>query len=173
MAANEQVHISRATVVVNGVSTLGGPNEVTIEGLKAKTVESMSLGNFGTLEFAVGIEKMGMSLKLNHINGPIMGHFGDIFGPKQVQVRSLYAENGPSGITYKAQVYKLTATSKTPLSGISLKAQEKADFEIEMSISEITLEIENVEIFHFSAITNAYRVNGVSVISTANSILGI
>ena len=54
-----------------------------------------------------------------------------------------------------------------------MKAQEKAEFEIEMSISGITVELDNVEIFHFDALGNTHRVNGVSVLANANAILGI
>lgn len=172
-APNQQVKISNAAIHVNGQPVFGGPNEVTIEGLKAKTVESMSLGMQGTVEYTTGIEKMNLTLKLNHVDANIMAKFGDIYAPKQIQVRCLHETNGPSGRTLAALVYKINATSKTPLSGISLKAQEKAEFEIEMSISSITVELDSVEIFHFDALGNTHRVNGVSVLANMNAILGI
>lgn len=173
MAVNQQVKISNAAIHVNGVAVLGGPNEVTIEGLKAKTVDSMSLGMQGTVEYTTGIEKMAMTIKLNHIDSNIITAFGDIYTPKQIQVRCLHETNGPSGRTLAALVYKLNATSKTPLAGLSLKAQEKAEFEIEMSVSGITVELDNVAIFKFDALTNVHEVNGVSVLANANAILGI
>ena len=42
-----------------------------------------------------------------------------------------------------------------------------------MSISGITVELDNVEIFHFDALGNTHRVNGVSVLANANALLGI
>ena len=151
MAVNQQVKISNAAIHVNGVAVLGGPNEVTIEGIKAKTADSMSLGMQGTVEYTTGVEKMSMTVKLNHVDAQVASMFGDIYTPKQIQVRCLHETNGPSGRTLAALVYKLNATSKSPFPGLSLKAQEKAEFEIEMSISGITVELDNVEIFHFDA----------------------
>lgn len=173
MAQNQQVKISNAAIHVNGVAVLGGPNEVTIEGLKAKTIDSMSLGMPGTLEFTTGIEKMSMSIKLNHVDSQVAAMFGDIYNSKQVQVRTLHETFAPSGRTVAGLVYKLTATSKTPMAGLALKAQEKAEFEIEMSISAITAELDNVEFFHFDAHTGAYRINGVDVLAADRAILGI
>ena len=173
MAVNQQVKISNAAIHVNGVAVLGGPNEVTIEGIKAKTADSMSLGMQGTVEYTTGVEKMSMTVKLNHVDAQVASMFGDIYTPKQIQVRCLHETNGPSGRTLAALVYKLNATSKSPFPGLSLKAQEKAEFEIEMSISGITVELDNVEIFHFDALGNTHRVNGVSVLANANALLGI
>ncbi|MEG7671062.1 phage major tail tube protein, partial [Listeria monocytogenes] len=68
MAVNQQVKISNAAIHVNGVAVLGGPNEVTIEGIKAKTADSMSLGMQGTVEYTTGVEKMSMTVKLNHVD---------------------------------------------------------------------------------------------------------
>ncbi len=173
MAVNTQKKISNAGIHVNGVAVLGGPNEVTIEGLKVKTADSMSLGMQGTVEYTTGIEKMGMTIKLNHADAQVVDMFGDIYTPKQIQVRCAEEVFSPSGRTLGAFVYKLTATSKTPFPGLSLKAQEKAEFEVEMSISAITVEIDNVEIFHFDALGNTHRVNGTSVLANVNAILGI
>lgn len=173
MAVNNQIKISNAAIHVNGVLVFGGPNEVTIEAVKAKVVEYMALGMQGTVEYTTGIEKMAMTIKLNHVNAQTAGQFGDIYTPKQFQLRTLHETNGPNGRTLKALVYKLNATSKTAIPGISIKAQEMAEFEAEFSVSSITCELDGVEMFHFDALGNTHRVNGVNMLSQVNAILGL
>lgn len=174
MASNQQVKISNAAIHVNGVAVYGGPNEVTIEGLKAKTVDSMSLGMMGTVEQTTGIEKMSMTIKLNHVDANIIAQFGDIYQSKQIQLRTAHETFGPSGRTALVPlVYKLTATSKTAMSGITLKAQEKAEFEFEFSMTAMTVDLNSVEIFNFDALGNTHRVNGVDQLASLRAVLGI
>ena len=174
MATNKQINISKAVVHINGVALFGGVKEVTIEGVKAKMAEFVALGMSGTVEYAVGMEKMGLSMKLTSINDATAGNFGDIYTSKAVQVRCNHVTNGSSGrLSEVPLVYKLTATSKTAMAGLEMKPQEMAEFEVEMSVSEITVELDNVEIFHFSALTDAHRVNGVTVNQVANNNVGI
>jgi uncharacterized protein len=174
MATNNQVKISNAAIWVNGVAVFGGPNEVTIEAVKAKTAERMSLGMQGTVEYPVGIEKMSMTIKLNHVDANTTAQFSDVYNTKQFQLRTTAEVFTPSGRTaVKALVYKVNAMSKTAMPSIGLKAQEPAEFEAEFSIFAITVELDSVEMFHFDALGNTHRVNGQNQLAAVNAILGI
>lgn len=173
MAQLQVEKISNATLAINGSVIFGGPNEVALESLKAKTLDYNALGMLGTVELFAGFEKMSATVKLNHCNADVAAKFGDPTTSMQLQIRTNKEKFTTTGRSAEVPfVYKLTATPKT-WPGIANKAQEMAEFEVELSVSSITLEENGVEIHHFNAFTNELRVNGVDKTAAFRANLGI
>lgn len=165
--------ITGAAVTVNGTAVFGGPVEITFAPIKTKTGEYMSLGMLGTVEYFLGFEKMECTLKTQYFNADIAAKFGDVTQAIPMQIRTNKDKLAASGrVAQVPLVYKLTATPKS-VPGFASKAQEAAEFEMEFSVSAVTIEENGVELWHFDANTNTYRVAGIDKTATFRANLGI
>ena len=173
MATLNVEKISNGTVSVNGVVIWGAPAEINFEKIQAKVSEYASLGMIGTAEFFSGIEKMAATVKFKHVNQALARQFGDMTRSLQMQFRTNKEKFATAGrVNEVPLVYKMTATPKS-FPGVTIVAQEAAEFEMDFSVNALTIEENGVEIFHFDALANTYRVDGVDLLATYRSNLGI
>lgn len=173
MAQIEMRKISNAAVHVNGVAIIGTIMEVGIPEVKPTTMDFKALGMLGTTEIPTGMDKMEGNIKLNAIATNVVEAFGNVFTPINLMVRSNVESYSSTSTTLKVPgVWTMTAFSKGVPSGTTLKASEAAEFSVDFSVMAITYEEDGVELLHFDATNNQYRVNGVDKAATYRANIG-
>lgn len=149
-----------AHVVVNGNSTLGQIEELTVPGIKPKFVEHKGLGIASTVDIPSGFDKMEFKAKWNSLYETALKEFADIyrdhtviiFGNVQKWEGDALAGEVPAVLTVRGK------SKGTP--DVTIKHQDNPELEKMISPSMVTFEVNGEEIYHLDILANEYRVGG-------------
>ena len=172
-----QVNINRLTngnVYVDGVSWFGSFEEVTLPDIKAIMSEHKGLGMIGKLEFVAGIDKLEMKIKWNSVYQPAMKASADFYTPHQLTVRaSLEQYDATAGRVAQLPVVVNIRGQFKKLPGLGLKQQDNVEAESELTCTAYQMIINGEEVVDLDLIAQVYRVDGVDLMATYRSNLGI
>lgn len=161
-----------ANVYVDGNSFLGKAEEVTLPEVAAKMVEHKALGMIGTIELPAGFEKMEGSIKWNSFYPDAMKKAANIYKTVQMQLRgSLENWTAAGRQTQSPYVAFLTVGFKSVPAG-GFKQQENAEFETQMNVLYLRIEVDGSPIVEFDPLSNIYKVDGSDVLTQYRNNIG-
>lgn len=153
--------LTNANVYIDGNNLLGRAEEIQLPMLKSKMSEHKALGLQFMFEVPSGFEKMEGKIKWNAFYQDVFTQLSNPYKSVKLQVRSsLETYEGGDRISEVACVCYLTVQSKSfPLG--NYKQNDNTEFESEISVYYIKLEIDGVEMLEADAMANIFKVNGV------------
>lgn len=165
--------LTNANVYLEGNSLLGMAEEITLPELNGKMADHKALGMIGHLEFWAGLDKMEAKVKWNSFYPSVMRKSADPTKAVKLQVRSSLESFDSSGRTAQQSVvcYITGMFKKHP--GGAFKQHDNVELENTLNVSYIKLEIAGSVIYEVDVLANIYRVDGVDIMATYRSNLGI
>lgn len=170
---NQISKLYNANVYLDGTSYAGLAEEVTLPDLKPKVSEHKALSNIGSFELPTGLDKMGMKIKWNTVNGAVMANSADFYNARDIMIRSSIDvwENGSKVGTQSVTAF-LRGLSKT-LPAVGFKHQDNPEVETEFSVTGYKLEIDGAVVFDVDYFANVYIVDGVDMLADYRANLGL
>lgn len=165
--------LTNCNVYMDGLSTFGRAEEISLPDISAKMAEHKALGMVGTVEFFSGLEKMEAKIKWAGPYPEIQRKAANFFRSWDFQVRGNMTSHDSSGITAQ-EPYKVFMTGsfkKHP--GGNFKQHENVDMENMLNITYIKLVVNDETIYEVDALANIYRVNGEDLLATYRANLGL
>lgn len=162
-----------ANIYVDGNSYLGRAEEVTLPEIMAKMVEHKALGMVGAIELPSGWEKMEGSIKWNSFYPDVMKKAANPFTTHQLQLRGSLEDWTASGRTGQASYVAFLSVQFKGMPAGGFKQQENAEFESQLNVLYIRLEVDGSPIVEFDPLSNIYKVNGEDVLQQYRANLGI
>ncbi len=162
-----------ANIYVDGNSYLGRAEEVNLPEIMAKMVEHKALGMVGTIELPSGWEKMEGSIKWNSFYPDVMKKAANPFTMYQVQLRGSLEDWTSAGRTGEAPYVCFMSIQFKGMPAGGFKQQENAEFESQLNVLYIRLEVDGQPIVEFDPLANIYKVDGVDVLSQYRNNLGV
>lgn len=162
-----------ANVYFEDKSWAGRADEFELPVLKFLMSEHKPLGQIGTTEYASGIDKMEAKIKWN-------GPYADVFkkmanpwkGMKIMARGSMDVYEAGDRVAQQPYVCYMTCNSKSVPLG-NLKQNDNAEFESDLSVTYVKLEINRVAILEFDAENNILIVDGVDLLKEWRDNLGL
>jgi hypothetical protein len=172
----EKIRINRCTnanIYLDGGSFLGRAEEVSLPTVKFKNSEHKAIGMVGSMEFFSGIEKMEAKIKWNSFYPEVLKKVADPTKQIAMQVRASIETYGSGGrLEQKPLVIFLTVQSKDfPLG--NFKQHDNVEVETNLNVYYAKVELNGEEIIEVDVLSNTYKVNGVDLLATYKSNLGI
>lgn len=134
--------------------------------------EHKALGLIGTPEFFSGIDKMETTIKWTSLYADAISKSANPTAAVNLQCRASLEDWTSSGRTSEQPaVVSLTGTFKTLPLG-NFKAHENAEYESQLAVSYVKLEIGGVAVVEIDVISNIYKVNGVDILANYRANLG-
>lgn len=162
-----------ANIYVDGNSYLGRAEEVNLPEIMAKMVEHKALGMVGTIELPSGWEKMEGSIKWNSFYPDVMKKAANPFTAYQFQLRGSLEDWTSAGRSGEAPYVCFMTVQFKGMPAGAFKQQENAEFESQLNVLYIRLEVDGQPIVEFDPLANIYRVDGVDVLSQYRNNLGV
>lgn len=162
-----------ANVYVDGNSFLGRAEEANLPEIVAKMVEHKALGMVGTIELPSGWEKMEGSIKWNGFYPDVMKKAANPFTMYQMQLRGSLEDWTSAGRTGEAPYVVFMSVQFKNIPAGGFKQQENAEFESQMNVLYIRIEVDGSPIVEFDPLANIYKVDGVDVLEQYRANLGI
>lgn len=166
--------LQEANVYLNGSSLLGQTEEVKLPDVSIKMSDHKALGMVAALELFGGIDKMVAEFKWNSYFADAMTAQANPFQAVDVQVRSsLRTFDGGGGITSEVPVViYLKGTFNQAPTG-NWKQHDPVEIGSKMSVKYMRQVIDGREILEIDVMNNIYKVDGVDLLETYRSNLGI
>ena len=166
--------IRDANVYINGTSTHGQANEITLPEIKPSKSEAKNLGMVGVLKLDNGgFEALEATIKWNSPNNDVKIILANSRKKVDLMVRSqrdVY-ENGDL-VREESVIYYLRGTSASYNMG-SLKAKDDTENETKIDLSYIKEVVNGQEIVELDVVNNIYRVGGQDLLATYRKNLGV
>lgn len=165
--------LTNANVYIDGSSYLGKAEEIDLPQIQHVTAEHKALGMIGVAEFFSGIEKMEARIKWSSLYPDALRKAANPTQSVQLQCRASLEDWTASGRTAeKPVVVFLTASFKNFPAG-NFKAHENAEFESNLSVTYVKMEVDGGEVVEIDVLSNIYKVNGVDILANYRANLGI
>lgn len=165
--------ITNANVYIDGNSYLGKADEISLPQIQHVTAEHKALGMVGVTEFFSGIEKMEATIKWSSLYPDALVKASNPTQSVRLQVRASLETYEASGRTGQQPVMvSITGMFKNVPVG-NFKAHENAEFESQLSVSYVKVEVAGQELVEIDVLTNIYKVNGTDILATYRQNLGI
>lgn len=172
MAQIEVNKLYNANVYVDGNSFLGKAEEITMPDITPMMADHKALGMVGMMELPTGWEKMSATIKWNSFYADVMRKAFNPYKAVQLQLRgSLESWQSVGRVGEQPYVVFLTATFKKAPTG-SFKQQENAEFESELNVLYVRVEVAGVPVVEFDPMANIYKVDGVDILQNYRNNLG-
>lgn len=165
--------LTNANVYINGTSQLGKAEEIMLPTITHKLAEFKALGMVGTTEFFSGIEKMTAKVKWNAFYADALINVANPTQSLKLQVRSSLETYTGTGRTSEVPVVVYMTAQAKDLPGGNYKQHDNVELETNFAVYSFKMEIDGVEIVEFDALANIYKVNGVDILETYRTNLGI
>lgn len=157
--------LTNANVYLGGNSLLGKASEIDLPKVVQKMMEHNALGMIGTLELPSGIDKLESRLKWSSFYADVKRQFANPFNALNLQVRGNLESYTSAGRTEEvAYVCYMTAHCKDLPLG-NFKRHENAEFESNLSVTYVKLEVDGVPVVELDVIANIYKVDGVDIMA--------
>lgn len=165
--------VTQCNVFLNGNSLLGKTEEVTVGPVKYIMADHKAVGMVGVTEFFSGVDKIDFKLKWNSFYNDVLAGIGNPMQFVDIMVRSSVASYDASGLNaeYPLVIYAKVAPKDFPMG--AFKQHENVDLESNFAVYYIKIEENGVALFEFDALANVFSVNGVDILATYRSNLGI
>ncbi len=165
--------LTNANIYVDGNSYLGRAEEITLPTISHKMAEHKALGMVGVAEFFAGIEKMAAKVKWNAFYRDALVKVADPTKSLKLQVRSsLETYSGEGRIAQVPAVVYMTAQAKD-FPGGNYKQHDNVEVETNFVVYSFKMEINGEEIVEYDVLNNIYKVNGVDMLETYRTNLGL
>lgn len=172
MAKIQVNKLYNANVYADGVSFLGKAEEITLPDVTPMMADHKALGMIGGLELPTGWEKMSATIKWNSFYPDVMRKAANPYKAVQMQVRgSLESWESAGRVAEARYVVFLTATFKKFPTG-TFKQQENADFESELNVLYVRVEVDGQPVMEFDPVANIYKVDGTDILENYRNNLG-
>jgi uncharacterized protein len=165
--------LTNANIYADGANLIGRAEEVDSPKLMAVMAEHKALGITGKKEYPAGFEKMEMRIKWNALYTDVAKKFANIYTAVQLQIRSSLEtwEGGTKVSEVPVVVYATVQSKGLPLP--NFKPQDNAEIESNLACTYVKMEIDGVTIVEFDAEANIYIVDGVDLLASYRSHLGL
>lgn len=171
--ANVINKVTNANIYADGANLLGKADEMDLPTVKAKQAAHSPMGTMGELEYPSGFEKMEAKIKWNSYYPEVMKKFSNIYQSVKLQVRfSIEQYEGGSRTGQIPGIAYITCRSND-IAGGKFKSKDNVELETNLSVTYYKLELNGEEIIEFDAEANIYIVDGVDLLATYRSHLGI
>lgn len=170
----KQIHkLLNANVYLEDKSWAGKADEIELPVLKFLTAEHKPLGQHGTTEYPSGIDKLEAKIKWNGPYPDVMKKMGNPYKALKLMARgSMDVYEGGDRTAQQPYVCYMTCNSKSLPIG-SLKQNDNAEFESDLSVTYVKLEVNGVAIVEFDAENNIFIVDGEDLLLEWRNNLGL
>lgn len=165
-------NITNGVLYVDGNTTLGQIEELTLPNMKHKTAEHKALGLYGTMEFASGLELLELTLKLNCYYPELLGKLADPTRTHRFMVRGEIAKFSGGNKTGSSALSVTMDAAVKEIQGGAFKQAEKVTFDMMLSVYSYKLEIDRVPVMEIDVPNNIMRADGLDVLATYRRITG-
>ena len=165
--------VQDANVYVNGTSTHGQAQEVSLPEVQFNKSEYKALGLIGTAKFFNGIDAMEATIKWNYPENEVQIALSNPRKSVDLMVRSNKAVyiNGDLSEELPVVVY-LRGTSNNHGTG-DYKSKEDTDMSSKLDITYLKEEVNGQAIIEVDVLNNIFRINGEDQLKDYKSNLGI
>ena len=165
--------LTNANIYVDGANLLGQSKSVELPEIAHKRDDHEALGMIGMTEFFAGIEKMEAKIVWNSFYPDSAGKIYNPTVPVSMQIRSSLEKYEAGGRTEELPfVVYMTAAFKNAPTG-KFGQHENVDFESQLAVYYVKIEVNGVEYLEIDVLANIYRVDGVDIMANYRSNLGI
>lgn len=173
MAAITIAKVQDANVYVNGTSTHGQAQEVSLPEVQFNKGEYKALGLIGVASFFNGVDKMEATIKWNYPDNEVQIACANPRKSVDLMVRSnkMIFVNGDLDSEVPVVVY-LKGTSNNHGTG-SYKAKEDTDISTKLDITYMKQVVNGQEILEIDVLNNILRINGEDQLADYKKNLGI
>ena len=162
-----------ANIYLDNKSWAGRADEIELPILKYLFAEHKPLGQFGTTSYPGGADQMEAKIKWNGPYPEVQKRMANPFKALKLMARgSMDVYEGSDRVAEQPYVCYITGNSKSLPMG-TLKQNDNAEFESELSVSYVKLEINNELIMEFDAENNILMVDGVDLLKEWRQNLGL
>ncbi len=165
--------LTNANAYINGSTLLGKVEEIQLPDIKAVMTEHKALGQVGKVEFPSGFDKLEAKIKWNSFYADEMKQSANFYQSVQMQLRSsIEGYEGTTRASQKPYVVFMTCQFKNIPAG-NFKAMDNAEFESNLSVTAIRIEVDGSEVLNFDAMANIYSIDGVDQLAEYRNNLGL
>lgn len=162
-----------ANIYFENKSYAGRADEVELPVLKFLTADHKPLGQHGTTEYPSGMDKMEAKIKWNGPYPEVFKKMANPYKAMKIMARgSMDVYQGGDRTGQQPYVCYMTCNSKSVPLGM-LKQNDNAEFESDLSVTYVKLEINNVLILEYDAENNILNVDGVDLLKEWRANLGL
>ena len=166
--------LQEANVYLNGNSLLGQAEEVKLPDMASKMSEHKALGMVAGMELFAGIEKMVAEFKWSSYFADTMVATANPFNAVDMQVRSSLRTFGGSGeVTSETPVVVYLKGTFTQSGTGTFKQHDPTDIPSKMSVKYMRQVVNGREILEIDVMNNIFKVDGVDLLETYRTNLGI
>lgn len=162
-----------ANIYLENKSMVGRADEIELPVIKFLMADHKPLGQVGTTQYPAGIDKLEAKIKWNSFYEDTFKKFANPFKALKLMCRgNVDVYEGADRVAQKAYVVYLTGQSNSLPLG-TLKQNDNAEFESELSCTYVRLEFDGVMIMEFDAENNIFNVDGVDLLADFRKNLGL
>lgn len=172
--ANAKINkLTNANLYLNGNSLLGRVAEFDIPMPTYKQAEHVSLGMFGSSQFPAGMEQLEARLKWTSFYQDGNAQLMNPFTSANLQLRGNLETYESAGRTAQVPYTCFMIGNPKDVDLGKFKAHENAEFEVNLAITYIKLEVEGVAVFEVDVLANVFKINGIDALATYRANLGV
>ena len=162
-----------ANIYLEDKSWAGRADEIELPVLKYLFADHGPLGQFGKTSYPSGAEQMECKIKWNGPYPEVQKRMANPFKALRIMARgSMDVYEGSDRVAQQPYTCYITGNSKSVPLG-NLKQNENAEFESELAVSYVKLEINKLPILEFDAENNILIVDGEDLLADWRENLGL
>lgn len=166
--------LTNCNVYVDGTNFIGRAEEVNLPEVVQKMADHKALGLIGEVEFwSGGIEKMSSKIKWGSFYRDAYVKCVDPTKAPKFMVRGALQSHNADGLigTVPYVVYFNGTPKKIPTG--NFKHLDNAEFESEITVNYVKVEVDGAEVLEIDVLSGIYKVEGVDILASYKSALGI
>lgn len=165
--------LTNCNVYIDGTSTFGRAEEITLPDLTAKMAEHKALGMVGSVEFFSGLDKMEAKIKWAGPYPEIQKKAANFTKSYAFQVRGNLTSHDSTGITAQEPYKVMMSGTFKKHPGGGFKQHDNVEMENMLSVTYMKVMVNDETIYEVDMLANIYRVNGEDLLATYRANLGL